>query len=481
MNRYWMEDSYGKYGVDLEGYGPYLLPGTQDEYFITDFANTSFCNTQTRTWAAQANVTDVQVVSIGQLQRRQDRDRHRRGNLSRVVTAIPDATHLTTGRATVFSAASLAGATNIKVTSVAGTRRRPRPRTSASTIGSRRGRSCPSARQVPGARASTLTPALTFAHATNTIVRDMIATPIHGDRQRRSSIRAAAATATRPSSHGPITSRRPSAQLRQHLLRLRRPGRERHVAGIRRDAVHASTTVPDAWGPPNPEIPQNWAGTRYIPWTSWRIRGDDLAERIGHQLHRGRGLGHGRLRPRADPQPGHRRQLQQPVRRPVPAAGHRLLEHDEPRLVRRTGRHPQPLAHPLHEGHGARFAARHARQDRARLRHGRRTSSTSTATAWPRSGLVVVESRPARSTPARPARPASASTSTARAGRQEHPVHACSPTQPRGCRPRPATRTSRSTASPASSSAATSRRRRAPTASVGASRRSARPAPAARA
>ena len=75
MNRYWMEDTYGKYGVGLDGYGPYLLPGTQDEYFITDFGTTAFCNTQTRTVGAQTNVTDVQVRVVRQLQRRQDRDR----------------------------------------------------------------------------------------------------------------------------------------------------------------------------------------------------------------------------------------------------------------------------------------------------------------------------------------------------------------------------------------------------------------------
>ena len=27
MNRYWMEDSYGKYGVQLDSFGPYKLPG----------------------------------------------------------------------------------------------------------------------------------------------------------------------------------------------------------------------------------------------------------------------------------------------------------------------------------------------------------------------------------------------------------------------------------------------------------------------
>ena len=29
MNRYWMEDSYGKYGVQLDSFGPYRLPGNK--------------------------------------------------------------------------------------------------------------------------------------------------------------------------------------------------------------------------------------------------------------------------------------------------------------------------------------------------------------------------------------------------------------------------------------------------------------------
>ena len=31
MNRYWMEDSYGKYGVQLDAFGPYRLPGKSYE------------------------------------------------------------------------------------------------------------------------------------------------------------------------------------------------------------------------------------------------------------------------------------------------------------------------------------------------------------------------------------------------------------------------------------------------------------------
>ena len=36
MNRYWMEDSFGKYGVQLDAFGPYQLPGTQYQYFLGD-------------------------------------------------------------------------------------------------------------------------------------------------------------------------------------------------------------------------------------------------------------------------------------------------------------------------------------------------------------------------------------------------------------------------------------------------------------
>ena len=38
MNRYWMEDSFGKYGVQLDAFGPYQLPGRQYQYFLTDQA-----------------------------------------------------------------------------------------------------------------------------------------------------------------------------------------------------------------------------------------------------------------------------------------------------------------------------------------------------------------------------------------------------------------------------------------------------------
>src|SRR3954468_7361586 len=36
MNRYWMEDSFGKYGVQLDAFGPYRLPGRDYQYFMND-------------------------------------------------------------------------------------------------------------------------------------------------------------------------------------------------------------------------------------------------------------------------------------------------------------------------------------------------------------------------------------------------------------------------------------------------------------
>src|SRR4051812_35387326 len=44
MNRYWMEDSFGKYGVQLDAYGPYRLPGESWRYFSQDFASQAATN-----------------------------------------------------------------------------------------------------------------------------------------------------------------------------------------------------------------------------------------------------------------------------------------------------------------------------------------------------------------------------------------------------------------------------------------------------
>ena len=56
MNSYWMETSLGRYGVELEAYGPYTLTGNQWEYWLRDAGNagsacpTGFtCNRNART------------------------------------------------------------------------------------------------------------------------------------------------------------------------------------------------------------------------------------------------------------------------------------------------------------------------------------------------------------------------------------------------------------------------------------------------
>src|SRR3954466_13410660 len=41
MNRYWMEDSFGKYGVQLDAYGVYQLPALSYQYFMEDFPPTT--------------------------------------------------------------------------------------------------------------------------------------------------------------------------------------------------------------------------------------------------------------------------------------------------------------------------------------------------------------------------------------------------------------------------------------------------------
>ncbi len=266
MNRYWMEDSYGKYGVDLVGYGPYLLPRTQDEYFITDFTSNSYCNTQTRTTTAQTGVTNVEVVSsasfsVGKVVSI--------SGLSgtRVVTAIPDATHLTTGPSTTMSAASALGATNIKVASVTGLaaghtlnigfddRLETRLITTVGTSGS-------------GGTGVTVDSPLTFAHAQNSLVRDMTATPIN--------VNANAFVHTCNGSQRTDTL----VAWADHVSAAERAAIDNtfYVAAGQDESgtwqefgemMFTQTTVTDAFGPPNPEIPQNWAGTRYIPWTSW--------------------------------------------------------------------------------------------------------------------------------------------------------------------------------------------------------------------
>jgi M6 family metalloprotease-like protein len=79
MNRYWMEDSYGKYGVQLDSFGPYKLPGNSYQYFLTDQSGSANnpahcpqltpakpCNLNFRTDARAAWLADVGAAKIAE-------------------------------------------------------------------------------------------------------------------------------------------------------------------------------------------------------------------------------------------------------------------------------------------------------------------------------------------------------------------------------------------------------------------------------
>ena len=102
---------------------------------------------------------------------------------------------------------------------------RPRTITSVGTTGS-------------GGTGVNVDPPLTFAHAQNTILRDQVATPINVsanafvhscNRNFRTD------TLVAWTDHVSATER---ATYDNTFYVVRRPGRERHVAGIRRDEVH---------------------------------------------------------------------------------------------------------------------------------------------------------------------------------------------------------------------------------------------------
>src|SRR5215213_247965 len=129
MNRYWMEDSYGRYGVNLVGYGPYQLFGDQNEYFINDISgsNNLTCNIQTRSInSVQTNVSSIAVASsasfsVGKVLTGTVPTGGGSGlGTARTVTAIPDATHLSTGAATTVGTTSLPGKSTFRPGSLAG-------------------------------------------------------------------------------------------------------------------------------------------------------------------------------------------------------------------------------------------------------------------------------------------------------------------------------------------------------------------------
>ncbi|MDA0169224.1 hypothetical protein OJ998_09020 [Solirubrobacter taibaiensis] len=77
MNRYWMEDSFGRYGVQLDAFGPYKLPGRSYQYFMTEFGGAGQaahcpdavnfpCNKNFRTDARAAWQADVGAAKVAE-------------------------------------------------------------------------------------------------------------------------------------------------------------------------------------------------------------------------------------------------------------------------------------------------------------------------------------------------------------------------------------------------------------------------------
>ena len=57
LNRYWMEDSFGKYGVELVPYGPYRMPEPSYQYHISRFNDpTADCPENPPCDASQGNL-----------------------------------------------------------------------------------------------------------------------------------------------------------------------------------------------------------------------------------------------------------------------------------------------------------------------------------------------------------------------------------------------------------------------------------------
>jgi M6 family metalloprotease-like protein len=106
MNSYWMETSLGKYGVQLDAFGVYELPQPSWDYFMLDFQsglNQSLCPSQARVVGSQTAVTTLEVNSTEFLSVGQFLSvpiTSPNGTATRQIVAIPDATHVELASAT---------------------------------------------------------------------------------------------------------------------------------------------------------------------------------------------------------------------------------------------------------------------------------------------------------------------------------------------------------------------------------------------
>jgi hypothetical protein len=93
MNSYWMETSFGQYGVDLDAFGVYEMPKPHWDYFMDDFQaglNRSLCPSQAYAVGDQEDVSTFAVTtseffSVGQVISISGPDPE--------IVGIPDGTH----------------------------------------------------------------------------------------------------------------------------------------------------------------------------------------------------------------------------------------------------------------------------------------------------------------------------------------------------------------------------------------------------
>ncbi len=67
MNKYWMEDSLGRYGVQLDSFGPYRMPFNMYQYFVTDFSSGTGCPTPTLTPCNKNFRNDVRAAWVAEV------------------------------------------------------------------------------------------------------------------------------------------------------------------------------------------------------------------------------------------------------------------------------------------------------------------------------------------------------------------------------------------------------------------------------
>src|ERR1700754_808124 len=65
MNRYWMEDSFGKYGVQLDAYGPYELPFRSYQYFEQSYGGSAHCPSAAQFPCNKNFRTDARTAWVG--------------------------------------------------------------------------------------------------------------------------------------------------------------------------------------------------------------------------------------------------------------------------------------------------------------------------------------------------------------------------------------------------------------------------------